>query len=177
VLSTKIGPLLCRSCHGLRTSSARFVGRDQPGLHCLGAAVRHDLDLDQRSVSIPWFALGASFHGRRLSLLTRPPGFVARVAFFFYPAGGAALSRAGQRLDHANAQSELATDRCDFAYFDNDALCATSTALGANDESSWWKKTGIDPLAAARALWLESHPLPRAVPITGNYEAAANAND
>jgi hypothetical protein len=29
------------------------------------------------------------------------------------------------------------------------------------DEGLWWGKTGIDPLAAARALWLETHPLPR----------------
>jgi hypothetical protein len=36
------------------------------------------------------------------------------------------------------------------------------------DESSWWNNTGIDPLAAARALWLATHPLPRAVAITGN---------
>ena len=43
------------------------------------------------------------------------------------------------------------------------------------DESSWWRNTGIDPLEAARALWLETHPLPRAVAITGNNEAAANA--
>ena len=28
------------------------------------------------------------------------------------------------------------------------------------DEESWWRNTGIDPLAAARALWLETHPLP-----------------
>jgi hypothetical protein len=28
------------------------------------------------------------------------------------------------------------------------------------DESSWWKNTGIDPLEAARAFWLETHPLP-----------------
>jgi hypothetical protein len=41
------------------------------------------------------------------------------------------------------------------------------------DEGSWWTNTGIDPLAAARALWLETHPLPRAVAITGNNEAAA----
>jgi hypothetical protein len=26
-------------------------------------------------------------------------------------------------------------------------------------ESSWWKQTKIDPLVAARALWLETHPL------------------
>jgi ERF superfamily protein len=45
------------------------------------------------------------------------------------------------------------------------------------DERSWWKNTGIDPLAAARALWLETHPLPRAVAITGNNETAAKAND
>jgi len=30
------------------------------------------------------------------------------------------------------------------------------------NEGSWWRKTGIDPLAAARTLWLEIHPLPRA---------------
>ncbi len=28
------------------------------------------------------------------------------------------------------------------------------------NEALWWQKTGLDPLAAARALWLESHPLP-----------------
>ena len=28
------------------------------------------------------------------------------------------------------------------------------------DEAAWWKKTGIDPTAAARVLWLKSHPLP-----------------
>jgi hypothetical protein len=28
------------------------------------------------------------------------------------------------------------------------------------DEAAWWDKTGIDPAAAARALWLKSHPLP-----------------
>ena len=30
------------------------------------------------------------------------------------------------------------------------------------DEAAWWKKTGIDPTVAARALWLETHPLPTA---------------
>jgi hypothetical protein len=43
------------------------------------------------------------------------------------------------------------------------------------DEESWWQNSGTDPLAAARALWLETHPLPRAEAITGNNEAAANA--
>jgi hypothetical protein len=27
------------------------------------------------------------------------------------------------------------------------------------DEADWWRKSGIDPLAAARTLWLETHPL------------------
>jgi hypothetical protein len=30
------------------------------------------------------------------------------------------------------------------------------------DEAAWWKKVGIDPTVSARALWLESHPLPTA---------------
>ena len=28
------------------------------------------------------------------------------------------------------------------------------------DEAAWWKKAGIDPGKSARALWLETHPLP-----------------
>jgi hypothetical protein len=31
------------------------------------------------------------------------------------------------------------------------------------DEAAWWAKTGIDPSAAARVLWLKSHPLPSAI--------------
>jgi hypothetical protein len=34
------------------------------------------------------------------------------------------------------------------------------------NEGLWWGKTGIDPLAAARALWLETHPLLRAELVT-----------
>jgi len=30
------------------------------------------------------------------------------------------------------------------------------------DEAGWWKKAGIDPIVAARALWLETRPLPTA---------------
>jgi len=29
------------------------------------------------------------------------------------------------------------------------------------DEAAWWEKIGIDPTAAARVLWLKTHPLPR----------------
>jgi hypothetical protein len=29
-----------------------------------------------------------------------------------------------------------------------------------SNEGSWWRNTRIDPLAAARALWLETHPVP-----------------
>jgi hypothetical protein len=32
----------------------------------------------------------------------------------------------------------------------------------SGDEPGWWKKTGIDPTVPARALWLETHPLPTA---------------
>jgi hypothetical protein len=28
------------------------------------------------------------------------------------------------------------------------------------DEVAWWTKLGLDPIAAARTLWLKSHPLP-----------------
>jgi hypothetical protein len=28
------------------------------------------------------------------------------------------------------------------------------------DEAAWWRNAGIDPTTAARALWLETHPLP-----------------
>jgi len=36
------------------------------------------------------------------------------------------------------------------------------------DEAAWWKKTGIDPSAAARVLWLKTHPLPSAVAQAGS---------
>jgi hypothetical protein len=28
------------------------------------------------------------------------------------------------------------------------------------DEAAWWQKAGLDPTVAARALWLETHPMP-----------------
>ena len=30
----------------------------------------------------------------------------------------------------------------------------------SGSEAQWWMKTAIDPIAIARALWLETHPLP-----------------
>ena len=30
------------------------------------------------------------------------------------------------------------------------------------DEANWWREAGIDPMVAARTLWLEAHPLPEA---------------
>jgi len=36
------------------------------------------------------------------------------------------------------------------------------------DEIAWWRKIGIDATAAARVLWLESHPLPSGVGSTGS---------
>ena len=41
------------------------------------------------------------------------------------------------------------------------------------NEGSWWRNTGIDPLAAARTLWLETHPLPRAEATPANNEATS----
>jgi hypothetical protein len=41
------------------------------------------------------------------------------------------------------------------------------------DEAAWWRKTGIDPTVPARALWLETHPLPSAN--AGNRAATAAA--
>ena len=38
------------------------------------------------------------------------------------------------------------------------------------DEGLWWGKTGIDPVAAARALWLETHPFARAEATAANKE-------
>jgi ERF superfamily len=33
----------------------------------------------------------------------------------------------------------------------------------SRDEAAWWTKIGIDPSAAARVLWLRSHPLPSTI--------------
>jgi ERF superfamily protein len=36
------------------------------------------------------------------------------------------------------------------------------------DEAAWWKRTGMDPSAAARVLWLKTHPLPSAIGQAGS---------
>jgi hypothetical protein len=41
----------------------------------------------------------------------------------------------------------------------------------SGNEALWWRNTGIDPLAAARTLWLETHPLLRAEATPANNEA------
>jgi ERF superfamily len=45
------------------------------------------------------------------------------------------------------------------------------------DEASWWQNTGINPLTVAGALWLETHPLPRAETTSTNGIATDNTND
>jgi hypothetical protein len=55
----------------------------------------------------------------------------------------------------------------------------------SGDEATWWNKAGIDPNVAARALWLETHPLPTISnkirsegPISGNTNGdLGNARD
>jgi ERF superfamily len=36
------------------------------------------------------------------------------------------------------------------------------------DEAVWWQNLGIDPIAAARALWLKTHPLPSLITHSGS---------
>jgi hypothetical protein len=35
------------------------------------------------------------------------------------------------------------------------------------DEAAWWQKAELDPTVAARALWLETHPVNRVEPYRG----------
>jgi hypothetical protein len=43
------------------------------------------------------------------------------------------------------------------------------------DEAEWWKKAGIDPTVHARALWLETRPLPTTPDKMGTNGAASVA--
>jgi hypothetical protein len=42
------------------------------------------------------------------------------------------------------------------------------------DEAAWWTKLGLDPIPAARALWLKTHPLPEASVPTRNQDPVAS---
>ena len=44
------------------------------------------------------------------------------------------------------------------------------------DEASWWRNSGVEPLVAARTLWLATLPLPREEATAANNEATANAD-
>jgi hypothetical protein len=41
------------------------------------------------------------------------------------------------------------------------------------NEDSWWQNAGLDPLTAARMIWLETHPLPTEGTPADNKIAAA----
>jgi hypothetical protein len=43
------------------------------------------------------------------------------------------------------------------------------------DEAAWWQKVGVDPTVVARALWLQTHPLPIGPDIVANLECSAVA--
>jgi hypothetical protein len=45
----------------------------------------------------------------------------------------------------------------------------------SGDEESWWQNNGTDPLAVARTLWLETHPLPRPEPAAASSKAKPNS--
>ena len=44
------------------------------------------------------------------------------------------------------------------------------------DEAAWWKNAGVDPTITARALWLETHPLPTIPDYRGHREAILSAS-
>jgi ERF superfamily len=43
------------------------------------------------------------------------------------------------------------------------------------DEAAWWRNAGVDPTITARALWLETHPVPRGPNKVGNEGANSSA--
>jgi ERF superfamily len=43
------------------------------------------------------------------------------------------------------------------------------------DEAAWWKNAGVDPTIPARALWLETHPVPRGPNKVGNEGTSSSA--
>jgi hypothetical protein len=45
----------------------------------------------------------------------------------------------------------------------------------SGDEAAWWKNAGVDPTITARALWLETHPVPRGPNKVGNEGTSSSA--
>ena len=45
----------------------------------------------------------------------------------------------------------------------------------SSDEAAWWKEAGVDPTVTARALWLETHPLPTTADQMGSERATSLA--
>ncbi len=45
------------------------------------------------------------------------------------------------------------------------------------DEAAWWRHLGIDPTVAARALWLETHPLPPGADVRGEVPGRAASDN
>jgi hypothetical protein len=48
------------------------------------------------------------------------------------------------------------------------------------DEAAWWRNAGLDPMTAARALWLHTHPLqerPETIRVDGTHADAAVDSD
>jgi hypothetical protein len=60
---------------------------------------------------------------------------------------------------HEVAETKVA-QVMDFAHQHQQPLHHREVHRSGNEESWWWT-TRIDPLAAARSLWLETRPLPR----------------
>ena len=47
----------------------------------------------------------------------------------------------------------------------------------SGDEAAWWKEAGVDPTITARALWLETHPLPTTADQMRSERATSLATD
>jgi hypothetical protein len=47
----------------------------------------------------------------------------------------------------------------------------------SSDEAVWWGNIGIDPIVAARSLWLKSHPLPADLGASRRKRAISGTTD
>ena len=55
------------------------------------------------------------------------------------------------------------------------AAAIIARPIAAGDEAAWWKEAGVDPTVTARALWLETHPLPTTADQMGSEGATSLA--